>query len=64
MSNLGFGDIMVVLTAKDFNLKILEECLSQGIMLPDGRAPSIDSLDRLPGLLSDPDRSPGKYDAR
>ena len=27
--------------------------------MPDGRAPSIDSLDRLPGLLSDPDRSPG-----
>ena len=30
-----------------------------GITLPDGRAPSMDSLDRLPGLLSDPDRSPG-----
>ena len=27
--------------------------------MPDGRAPSMDSLDRLHGLLSDPDRSPG-----
>ena len=32
----------------------------QGITMPDGRAPSLDSLDRLPGLLSDPDRSPGR----
>ena len=52
---------MLVLTAKDFNIRILEECLVQGITLPDGRAPSMDSLDRLPGLLSDPDRSPGRY---
>ena len=52
---------MMVMTSKDFKLKVLEECLEQGITLPDGRAPSIDSLDRLPGLLSDPDRigSPG-----
>ena len=33
----------------------------QGISLPNSqsdRAPSIDSLDRLPGLQSSPDRSP------
>ena len=59
LSNLGLSDIMMVMTSKDFKLKVLEECLEQGITLPDGRAPSIDSLDRLPGLLSDPDRCQG-----
>ena len=52
---------MVVMTSKNFWLNILEECLVQGISLPNsqsGRAPSIDSLDRLPGLQSSPDRSP------
>ena len=49
LSNLSLSDIMLVMTSKDFKLKILEECLLQGITLPDGRAPSIDSLDRLPG---------------
>ena len=63
LSNLSLSDIMLVMTSKDFKLKILEECLLQGITLPDGRAPSIDSLDRLPGLLSDPDRSPGLREA-
>jgi len=63
LANLSFSDIMQVMTAKDFNVRILEECLLQGITLPDGRAPSIDSLDRLPGLLSDPERSPGLRDA-
>ena len=63
LSNLSLSDIMVVMTSKDFKLRILEECLLQGITLPDGRAPSIDSLDRLPGLLSDPDRSPGLREA-
>ena len=59
LSNLSLSDIMLVMTSKDFKLRVLEECLEQGITQPDGRAPSIDSLDRLPGLLSDPDRSPG-----
>ena len=59
LSNLSLSDIMLVMTSKDFKLRVLEECLEQGITLPDGRAPSIDSLDRLAGLLSDPDRSPG-----
>jgi hypothetical protein len=54
---------MHVVTAKDFNLRILEECLVQGISLPDVRAASLDSLDRLPGLLSDPERSPGLREA-
>jgi len=63
LANLSFSDIMLVMTAKDFNVRILDECLLQGITLPDGRAPSIDSLDRLPGLLSDPERSPGLRDA-
>ena len=58
LANLSLSDIMLVMTSKDFKLKILEECLEQGITLPDGRAPSLDSLDRLPGLLSDPERSP------
>ena len=61
LSNLGLSDIMVVMTSKDFRPNILEECLVQGISLPDsasGRAPSIDSLDRLPGLQSNLDRSP------
>ena len=58
LSNLSLSDIMLVMTSKDFKVKVLEECLEQGITLPDGRAPSIDSLDRLPGLLSDPDRTP------
>ena len=52
---------MVVMTSKNFWLNILEECLVQGISLPNsqsGRAPSIDSLDRLSGLQSSPDRSP------
>ena len=52
---------MVVMTSKNFRPNILEECLVQGISLPNsqsGRAPSIDSLDRLPGLQSSPDRSP------
>ena len=51
LSNLSLSDIMMVMTSKDFKLKILEECLLQGITLPDGRAPSIDSLDRLPGKI-------------
>jgi len=63
LSNLRFSDIMLVLTAKDFKLPILEECLVQGISLPDVRAASLDSLDRLPGLLSDPERSPGLREA-
>ena len=63
LANISFSDIMLVMTAKDFNVRILEECLLQGITLPDTFAPSIDSLDRLPGLLSDPDRSPGLRDA-
>ena len=52
---------MVVMTSKNFRPNILEECLVQGISLPNsqsGRAPSIDSLDRLPGLQSNLDRSP------
>ena len=61
LSNLGLSDIMVVMTSKDFRPNILEECLVHGISLPDsvsGRAPSIDSLDRLSGLQSNLDRSP------
>ena len=49
------------MTSKDFRPNILEECLVQGISLPNsqsGQAPSIDSLDRLSGLQSSPDRSP------
>ena len=52
---------MVVMTSKNFRPNILEECLVQGISLPNSqsdRAPSIDSLDRLPGLQSNLDRSP------
>ena len=63
LANLRFSDIMLIVTAKDFNLRILEECLVQGIALPDVRAASIDSLDRLPGMLSDPERSPGLREA-
>ena len=63
LANISFSDIMLVMTAKDFNVRILEECLLQGITLPDTFAPSIDSLDRLPGLLSDPERSPGLREA-
>ena len=63
LANISFSDIMLVMTAKDFNVQVLEECLLQGITLPDCYAPSIDSLDRLPGLLSDPDRSPGLREA-
>ena len=63
LANISFSDIMLVMTAKDFNVHILEECLLQGITLPDTFAPSIDSLDRLPGLLSDPERSPGLREA-
>ena len=59
LSNLSLSDIMLVMTSKEFRLSVLEECLVQGISLPQqGRAASIDSLDRLPGLLSDPERSP------
>jgi huntingtin len=63
LANIGFSDIMLVMTAKDFNVRVLEECLLQGITLPDCYAPSMDSLDRLPGLLSDPERSPGLREA-
>jgi huntingtin len=64
LANLRFSDIMLIVTAKDFNLRILEECLVQGVSLPDVRgAASIDSLDRLSGLLSDPERSPGLREA-
>ena len=35
LSNLGFGDLMLVLTAKDFNLRILEECLVQARNIAD-----------------------------
>ena len=63
LANINFSDIMLIMTAKDFNLRVLEECLLQGITLPDCYAPSMDSLDRLPGLLSDPDRSPGLREA-
>ena len=59
LANLGLSDIMLVITAKDFNLSLLEECLVAGLGQPDCRAPSLDSLDRVAGLLSDPDRSPG-----
>ena len=63
LANISFSDIMLVMTAKDFNVAVLDECLLQGITLPDCYAPSMDSLDRLPGLLSDPDRSPGLREA-
>lgn len=34
-----------------------------GVSLPDVRAASIDSLDRVSGMLSDPERSPGLREA-